>query len=272
MKKRLSFLLAAVLVFLLVLTSCGGDPYKGNYEEVSEEQAKQYLDRFHDLEEVLESKNLKIVFSGVMTEAETGDKIDISGSSITDCSDPDNMKVYEEVSFKRTTEDGTYKLSVKAYTDSASGKTLAEVEASAPGLDDFSFKGQLKIDGLYAFRTLTESVSTEDFLFELEEVLEERIDGEEGVKVYADGDKIKLIYESTEDGDEAKAEVYAVISEENFQCKFISSGTIEGATFTEDAEIKLVSEKVKIPTSGYETEMSTLEFMNVLLSYMGDDE
>ena len=271
MKKRLSFLLATILVLLFVLTSCG-DPYKGNYEEISEEQAQEYLDRLYDLEEVLEGKSSKTVFSMVTTDDDTGDKSEVSGTSLVDFSDPDNMKVYEEVTAKRTTEDGTYKLSIKAYTDTESGKTLVEVKASAPEKDDFSFKGQIKTDGLYALQNMTGSVGVEDVFYALEEALEDLSD-DEGTTISVDGDKVKMVYESTEEWGTEKGEVYAVITEDGFRCKMTANTHLNyGETDTEEVEIQLVSEKVKIPTSGYDTEMSATEFVTVLMTYMGYDD
>ena len=273
MKKHFSFLLAAILVLLLVLTSCGGgDPYKGNYEEISEEQAQEYLDRLYDLEEVLEGKSSKTVFSIVTTDDDTGDKSEVSGTSLVDFSDPDNMKVYEEVTVKRTTEDGTYKLSIKAYSDTESGKTLIEIKASAPEKDDYSFKGQIKTDGLYALQNMTGSVGVEDVFSALEEALEDLSD-DEGTTISVDGDKVKMVYESTEEWGTEKGEVYAVITEDGFRCKMTANTHMNyGETDTEEVEIRLVSEKVEIPTSGYDSEMSATEFVTVLMTYMGYDD
>ena len=273
MKKRLSFLLAAILVFLLVLTSCGGgDPYKGNYEEISEEQAQEYLDRLYELEEVLEGKSMKTTFSVTTTDDDNGDKSEVSGTSLADFSDPDNRKVYEEMTVKRTTEDGTYKLSIKAYSDTESGKTLIEVKASAPEKDDYSFKGQIKTDGLYALQNMTGSVGVEDVFYALEEALEDLSD-DEGTTISVDGDKVKMVYESTEEWGTEKGEVYAVITEDGFRCKMTANTHMNyGETDTEEVEIRLVSEKVEIPTSGYDSEMTAKEFVTVLTTYMGYDD
>ncbi len=272
MKKRLSFLLAAILVLLLVLTSCGGDPYKGNYEEISEEQAQEYLDRLYELEEVLEGKSMKTTFSVTTTDDDNGDKSEVSGSSLADFSDPDNRKVYEEMTVKRTTEDGTYKLSIKAYSETESGKTLIEIKASAPEKDDYSFKGQITTDGLYAIQNMAGEIGVEDVLYELEEALEDLAKVEDST-ISVDGDKIKMVYDKTEEWGTEKGEIYAVVTEDGFRCKMTANTHMNyGETDTEEVEIQLVSEKVDIPTSGYDTEMTAKEFVNVLMTYMGYDD
>ena len=269
MKKRLSFLLAAVLVFLLVLTSCG-DPYKGNYEEISEEQAEEYLDRLYELEEVIKGKSVKTDFSLLTKDGDSFDEIELSGAVLSDFSD---NKVYEEMTMKRTTLNGTYKVSLKAYTDNESRKTLVEIKASASGKDDFSFKGQIKNEAFDRAMSMTDFVSIADVLYALENSLKELIDNR-GTKIYADGDKVKVIIDDTTAGETTeKGEIYAVMSGDDFRCKFSSTTqTNSGETDIGDFEIRIVKEKVKIPTSGYETEMSANQFMEVLTTFMGYDE
>lgn len=272
MKKHLSFLLATILVLLFVLTSCGGDPYKGSYEEISEDQAEEYLARVSELEEVLEGKSTKTTFSIVTTDDDTGAKTEMSGTSLVDYSDPDNMKAYEEVTVKRSTEDGVYKLSIKAYTDAKTGETLAEIKASAPRQDDYSFKGKITTDGLVVIENMISSVGVEDALYALEEALEDLAD-EEDAKIYVDGDKIKMTYDSTTEWGTEKGEVFAVISEDDFRCKMSATSHMNyGESYVQEAEIQLVSEKVKLPTSGYDAEMTANELVSVLMSYMGYDD
>ncbi len=271
MKKRLSFLLAAILVLLFVLTSCG-DPYKGNYEEISEEQAEEYLDRLYELEEVIKGKSMKSTFSIVTIDDDTGDKTEVSGTTLSDFSDPDGMKTYEEVTVKRATKDGAYKLSLKAYTDVGEGTTLVEIKASAPEKDDYSFKGQIKTDGLYAIQNMAGEIGVEDVLYELEEALEDLAKVEDST-ISVDGDKIKMVYDKTEEWGTEKGEIYAVVTEDGFRCKMTANTHMNyGETDTEEVEIQLVSEKVDIPTSGYDTEMTAKEFVNVLMTYMGYDD
>jgi len=267
MKKRLSFLIAAILVLAFVLSGCGSDPYKGDYKEISEEQAEEYSDRLSGLDEVISGKSLKTEYSINGKEGST--KVEMSGTTLSDLSDPDNMKAYETMSMKMTTENGTYKVSLKAYTDQKADKTLVEIKASAPGKDDYSFKGQMT----NAFEAIQElfgssEVDIGDVMSMLEEMLGELSELDD-TKVYVDGDKIKVVFESTESGATDKGEIYVVANKDDFRCKFSETVSQDSYEYTTKLEVALSADKVSIPTSGYDQTMSMGEFQTTISTYMG---
>ena len=270
MKKRLSFLCAVVLVLALVLSSCGGDnAYKGNYEEITEEQAQEYLARVNELEDVIGGKSTKSVFTITTKDDDTLDETKVTGTSIVDFSDPKNMKMSENLSVKRKTKDGTYEMSVKAFTDTKSGKMLIDLSATAPGKDKYTFKGQIQSEALSTVQNLTGEASAEDLLFELGQALKDF--GEDNdAKIYVDGNKMKMVYDVTEEWGTEQGEMYVVIGENDFRCKSTSKTHMNyGETDTAEVEIVLVNETVTIPSSGYDGEMTLTEFASTLRTYLG---
>ena len=78
-----------------------------------------------------------------------------------------------------------------------------------------------------------------------------------GDDIFRYGDKIKMTYDSTTEWGIEKGEVFAVISEDDFRCKMSATSHMNyGESYVQEAEIQLVSEKVKLPTSGYDAEMT----------------
>ena len=271
MKKRLTFLCATILVLAFVLSSCGGgdNAYKGNYEEITEEQAKEYLASITELEEVLAGKSTKSTFTITTKDDDTNDETKVTGTSVVDFSDPKNMKMSEDLTVKRTTKDGTYAMSIKAFTDTKTGKMLIDISATAPGKDKYTFKGQIQSEALSTVQNLTGATSAEDLLYELGQALEDF--GEENdAKIYVDGNKMKMVYDVTEEWGTEQGEMYVVIEKNDFRCKSTSNTHMNyGETDTAEVEIVLVNETVTIPSSGYDKEMTLTEFASTLRTYLG---
>jgi len=274
MKKRFSLLLAFILVFAFVFVGCSteGDSTEEGYEEIKAKQTNQYVTKLNALEKVLGKKSLKTVGTVTTEEDETGEKTMTTRTLTVDCSDPDSPKVIESIIIRYETENGESVLSLTAYEENDSdGTTPIEMQASAPGKEDYSFKGKVDDFALYVFPNAAGGIHWGSAVWNLLDALE-KMEEDPGVKVYVDGDKMKATFDTTAEGMTKKGEMEAVLDADAFEYRISLTTRYEnfGETTIEEGTISVSDETVAIPTAGYDELISDEDFTAVLEEYLGE--
>ena len=274
MKKRLLLICVLILSFALVLVGCsnGSGDTEDGYSEIGAKQKKEYENKLNALEEVLGTKSLLTVATVTTEDDETGEITVTTLTRTVDCTDPDNPKAIESISIRYETENGVCVFGLTAYEQEDEDETTpVDIHAYAPGKEDYTFRGKVDDLTLYFFPNAAGGIHWGRAVWDLLDALDET-DGDSGIKVYVDGNKMKATFDTSEDWGTKKGEIEAVLDADAFEYRIFLTTRYEsfGETMIEEATISASNETVTIPTAGYDELISAEDFSAVMADYLGD--
>lgn len=204
-----ALLLVGVLVFCV---ACQGDPYAGNYQAVAEEDRNEVVtNTTTKLEEIYENGLHNVEFNYKLKSSSKENEETISQNDITVTMIVDGSKVCVEIDYDETKDGKTTKFTstvwYDAETEEAWYKVVTPSETYEAKWDNNAPAEEVQMAVMISVLLAPSMVTQvlEQFANALEDSAQE---------LYTDGEKIKIVAETTEGNETNKGEGYLITNED----------------------------------------------------------